>query len=144
MKYIFGLLIFFFNNKKNDYYTQISNKYDGYDMRYINEYSLNNTFLENMNLTEITENNRNGMNVSRYFLEFTKENTNKNYSLFSEINEGKNYKIIFNKYNLYKILKNKKVNINTKLKLIEDNMNEKIIKGNITKGGLYKDWNFFI
>lgn len=91
------------NNKKNIYFKKIFNKYDGYDMRYIDKNNFNNS--------------------SMFF----------------------NYLEIFNKYKIYKLLKNENVSINTKLKLIKkENIFGDNIVPNITKGELYKDWNFFI
>lgn len=93
-------------NKKNIYFKKIFNKYDGYDMRYIDKNNFNNT-----------------------------ENSSISF----------NYLEIFNKYKIYKLLKNENVSINTKLKLIKkENIFGDNIVPNITKGGLYKDWNFFI
>jgi len=94
----------FKNNKNNIYFIKLSNKYDGYDMRYIDENNLNNS---------------------------------KNSSI------SINYREIFNKYKLYKLLKNENVSINTKLELIkEEYVFDDNIVPNITKGGLYKDWDF--
>ena len=99
--------------KKNSYisYIKISNKkYDGYDMRYIDENNFNNSVNSSIILYE------------------TKLN---------------NYREIFNKYKLYKLLKNENVSINIKLELIKEEyvFNDNIVP-NITKGGLYKDWDF--
>ena len=94
------------NNKKNIYLKKILNKYNGYDMRYIDENNFNNS-----------------------------ENSSMSF----------NYREMFNKYKIYKLLKNENESINVKLKLIKKEyvFNNNIVL-NITKGGLYKDWNFFI
>jgi len=58
-----------------------------------------------------------------------------------------NYREIFNKYKIYKLLKNENISINIKLELIkkENILDNNIVSiRNITKGGLYKDWDFFI
>ena len=57
-----------------------------------------------------------------------------------------NYREIFNKYKIYKLLKNENISINIKLELIkkENILDNNIVSiVNITKGGLYKDWDFF-
>ena len=84
------------NNKLINLY-KISNKYNGYDNRYITENNLSNIQLNN-------------------------------------------YRRI---YNNYKLLKNEDISINTKLKLIKkENIFGDNIVPNITKGGLYKNWDF--
>jgi hypothetical protein len=51
----------------------------------------------------------------------------------------------FNKYNLLKTLEDKKIPIQHKIKLIDNynkNNYQSVYVTNITKGGLFKDWNF--
>ena len=101
------------NNKKNTYIYKISkNKYDGYDMRYLDENNFNNS---------------------------------KNSFIFLNESKSNNYREIFNKYKLYKLFKNENISINTKLELIKkENIFDNNIVPNITKGGLYKDWDYFL
>lgn len=70
-------------------------------------------------------------------------NNSDNSSIILYETKLNNYREIFNKYKLYKLLKNKNVSINIKLELIKEEyvFNDNIVP-NIIKGGLYKDWDF--
>jgi hypothetical protein len=56
-----------------------------------------------------------------------------NYTELNKINKN------FNKYNLLKILEDKKISTEHKLKLIN---NELVYNSDLSKGELFKDWNF--
>jgi hypothetical protein len=56
-----------------------------------------------------------------------------NYTELNKINKN------FNKYNLLKILEDKKISTEYKIKLIN---NELIYNSNLSNGELFKDWNF--
>ena len=56
-----------------------------------------------------------------------------NYTELYKYNEN------FRKYNLLKILEDKKISTEHKLKLIN---NELVYNSNLSQGGLFKDWNF--
>lgn len=58
---------------------------------------------------------------------------------YAEIEKIKNN---FNKYNLLKTLEDNKIPIQHKIKLIDKNNYQSVCSNNITKGGLFKDWNF--
>ena len=59
-----------------------------------------------------------------------------NYNEIEKIKEN------INKYNLLKTLEDNKIPIQHKIKLIEKNNYQSVYVTNITKGGLFKDWDF--
>ena len=78
-----------------------------------------------------------------YDMRFINPNNSENSFIFLNESKLNNYHEIFNKYKLYKLLKNENISINTKLELIKkEKIFDNNIIPNITKGGLYKDWNF--
>jgi hypothetical protein len=79
------------------------------------------------------------------YLDENNFNNSKNSFIFLNESKSNNYREIFNKYKLYKLFKNENISINTKLELIKkENIFDNNIVPNITKGGLYKDWDYFL
>ena len=95
----------------------------------------NNKFINSLKV--VNKDKYNGCDM-RYVTENNLNNSE------NSLNESKlnNYREIFNKYKIYKLLTNENISINTKLKLIrKEYIFDDNIVPNITKGGLYKHWD---